>query len=109
MYSTRRAARTLADLFDGRNQLIVYHFMLGPGWDGCPSCFFLADHSERREISIWAQRDVTLAVVSRERARRGCAAMEAWPEVRHHDRYDESNEAASAIAAAKPADCGRSD
>ena len=31
----------------------------------------------------------------------------AW--VRHHDRYDESNEAASAIAAAKPADCGRSD
>src|SRR3954468_20866993 len=36
---------TLADLFDGRSQLIVYHFMLGPGWaEGCPSCSFLGDH-----------------------------------------------------------------
>src|ERR1700691_5669238 len=36
---------TLADLFDGRSQLIVYHFMLGPGWAaGCPGCSFLADH-----------------------------------------------------------------
>src|ERR1700730_17224939 len=34
----------LADLFDGRSQLIVYHFMFGPGWkEGCPSCSFLAD------------------------------------------------------------------
>jgi predicted dithiol-disulfide oxidoreductase (DUF899 family) len=38
---------TLADLFDGRNQLIVYHFMLGPGWkEGCPSCSFIADCSK---------------------------------------------------------------
>ena len=36
---------TLADLFDGRSQLIVYHFMFGPGWEqGCPSCSFVADH-----------------------------------------------------------------
>ena len=36
---------TLADLFDGRSQLIVYHFMLGPGWEeGCKSCSYLADH-----------------------------------------------------------------
>ena len=35
---------TLADMFDGRSQLIVYHFMLGPGWkEGCPSCSYLAD------------------------------------------------------------------
>ena len=35
----------LADLFDGRSQLIVYHFMLGPGWgEGCKSCSYLADH-----------------------------------------------------------------
>src|SRR5207249_3316675 len=35
----------LADLFGGRRQLIVYHFMFGPGWEqGCPSCSFLADH-----------------------------------------------------------------
>ena len=36
---------TLADLFDGRRQLIVYHFMFGPGWEeGCPGCSFLCDH-----------------------------------------------------------------
>src|ERR1700745_2167946 len=37
--------KTLADLFDGRNQLIVYHFMFGPEWEeGCTGCSFLADH-----------------------------------------------------------------
>ncbi len=36
---------TLSDLFDGRSQLIVYHFMLGPDWEeGCKSCSYLADH-----------------------------------------------------------------
>ena len=36
---------TLADLFGGKSQLIVYHFMLGPDWEaGCPSCSLLADH-----------------------------------------------------------------
>jgi len=35
----------LADLFEGRSQLLIYHFMLGPNWtEGCPSCSFLADH-----------------------------------------------------------------
>jgi predicted dithiol-disulfide oxidoreductase (DUF899 family) len=56
---------TLADLFGGRSQLIVYHFMLGPGWEqGCPSCSFLADHFDGAAIHL-AQRDVTLVVVSR--------------------------------------------
>jgi len=55
----------LADLFGGKNQLIVYHFMLGPGWkQGCPSCSFLADHFDGAVIHL-AQRDVTLVVVSR--------------------------------------------
>ena len=57
--------QSLAELFDGRSQLIVYHFMLGPGWkDGCPSCSFLADHFDGAAIHL-AQRDVTLVVVSR--------------------------------------------
>ncbi len=57
--------QTLPDLFDGRGQLVVYHFMLGPGWDqGCPSCSFLADHFDGTTIHL-AHRDVTLAVVSR--------------------------------------------
>ena len=57
--------QTLADLFDGRSQLIVYHFMLGPGWvEGCKSCSFLADHIDGATVHL-AHRDVTLVVVSR--------------------------------------------
>ena len=56
---------TLADLFGGNSQLLVYHFMLGPGWvQGCPSCSFLADHFDGAAVHL-AQRDVTLVVVSR--------------------------------------------
>src|SRR3984957_19764915 len=56
---------TLADLFDGRSQLIVYHFMFGPGWEeGCPSCSMVADHFDTDFVHL-ARRDVTLAVVSR--------------------------------------------
>ena len=56
---------TLADLFGGRRQLIVYHFMLGPGWqEGCPSCSFLANHIDGAVVHL-AQRDVTLVAVSR--------------------------------------------
>src|SRR5256712_4764114 len=56
---------TLADLFDGRRQLIAYHFMFGPGWEeGCPSCSFLADHIDGAAVHL-AQRDVTLLAVSR--------------------------------------------
>jgi predicted dithiol-disulfide oxidoreductase (DUF899 family) len=55
----------LADLFDGRSQLIVYHFMLGPGWqEGCKSCSYLADHFDGSTVHL-ANRDTTLAVVSR--------------------------------------------
>jgi predicted dithiol-disulfide oxidoreductase (DUF899 family) len=56
---------TLAELFDGRSQLIIYHFMFGPGWkEGCPSCSYLADHFDGPAIHL-ANRDATLAVVSR--------------------------------------------
>ncbi len=55
---------TLADLFGKRSQLIVYHFMLGPGWkEGCPSCSYLSDHFDGMAVHL-ANRDVTLAVVS---------------------------------------------
>jgi len=56
---------TLADLFAGKSQLIVYHFMLGPDWEqGCPSCSLLADHFDGAVIHL-AQRDVSFVVVSR--------------------------------------------
>jgi predicted dithiol-disulfide oxidoreductase (DUF899 family) len=57
--------QTLPELFDGRSQLIVYHFMFGPGWEqGCPSCSFAADHFDGARVHL-AQRDVTLVAVSR--------------------------------------------
>lgn len=56
---------TLADLFAGRRQLVIYHFMLGPNWEeGCKSCSFLADHFDGAGIHL-AHRDVSFAVVSR--------------------------------------------
>ncbi len=56
---------SLAELFAGRSQLIVYHFMFGPGWqEGCKSCSYLADHFDGSLVHL-AQRDVTLVVVSR--------------------------------------------
>jgi len=57
--------RTLADLFEGRSQLIVYHFMFGPEWqEGCPSCSFNMDHTDGALIHL-AQRDVSFAAISR--------------------------------------------
>jgi predicted dithiol-disulfide oxidoreductase (DUF899 family) len=56
---------SLADLFDGRSQLLVYHFMLGPNWEnGCKSCSFWADNYNGIDVHL-AQRDVTLAAISR--------------------------------------------
>jgi predicted dithiol-disulfide oxidoreductase (DUF899 family) len=57
--------QSFADLFGQKSQLVVYHFMLGPGWEaGCPSCSLLADHFDGAVIHL-AQRDVTFLVVSR--------------------------------------------
>jgi predicted dithiol-disulfide oxidoreductase (DUF899 family) len=64
-FDTPSGRQTLPDLFGGKSQLIIYHFMLGPGWDaGCPSCSLLADHFDGAVIHL-AQRDVSFAVVSR--------------------------------------------
>jgi len=58
-------ALALADLFDGRSQLIVYHFMLGPDWEeGCKSCSFWADNFDGIPIHL-NHRDVTFTAVSR--------------------------------------------
>jgi predicted dithiol-disulfide oxidoreductase (DUF899 family) len=56
---------SLAELFDGRSQLIVYHFMFAPGWQhGCQSCSFWADHFDGSAIHL-AHRDTTLVAISR--------------------------------------------
>jgi len=56
---------TLTDLFADRSQLIVYHFMLGPGWEeGCKSCSYLAGHFDGANWHL-PHRDVTFVVISR--------------------------------------------
>src|SRR5271169_2120489 len=56
---------SLADLFGGRSQLVIYHFMFGPDWkEGCPSCSFVSDHIDGT-LAHLAARDVTMVMVSR--------------------------------------------
>ena len=65
VFDTLEGRRTLADLFEGRRQLLVQHFMLGPGWEqGCPSCSFMADHTDGMSVHL-QHRDITLLAVSR--------------------------------------------
>ena len=57
--------QTLSELFDGRSQLIVYHFMYDPNWDaGCPSCSFWADNFNNIIVHL-NQRDVTMIAISK--------------------------------------------
>ena len=61
---------TLAQLFDGRHQLALYHFMLGPDWEeGCKSCSFWADNFNGIDVHL-KQRDVTFLAISRAPLRR---------------------------------------
>jgi predicted dithiol-disulfide oxidoreductase (DUF899 family) len=65
VFDTPAGKKALAELFAGKSQLIVYHFMLGPGWvEGCPSCSYLADHFDGAIIHL-SQRDAAFVVVSR--------------------------------------------
>ena len=65
IFDTPNCQKSLADLFDGRSQLIIYHFMFGPGWAaGCPSCSFLADHIGGA-LPHLEHHDVTMMAISR--------------------------------------------
>ena len=65
LFDTIDGATTLAGLFAGRSQLLVYHFMFGPEWtEGCPVCSFWADSFDGGVIHI-NHRDVTMICVSR--------------------------------------------
>jgi predicted dithiol-disulfide oxidoreductase (DUF899 family) len=64
-FDTPGGKRSLSELFDGRSQLIVYHFMLGPDWEaGCPGCSFLSDHIDGT-LAHLNNHDVTYVTVSR--------------------------------------------
>jgi predicted dithiol-disulfide oxidoreductase (DUF899 family) len=65
VFDTPKGSKNLSQLFDGRSQLLVYHFMLGPGWGaGCPGCSFLSDHIDGA-LPHLEHHDVTLTAVSR--------------------------------------------
>src|ERR1044072_3856626 len=65
LFEHERGSRGVADLFRGRSQLIVYHFMFGPDWEaGCKSCTFWADNFERNTVHLRA-RDTNLVLISR--------------------------------------------
>jgi predicted dithiol-disulfide oxidoreductase (DUF899 family) len=65
VFDTPEGKKTLAELFGGKSQLFIYHFMLGPTWDeGCKSCSFLADHFDGA-LTHLAARDVAFVAVSR--------------------------------------------
>jgi predicted dithiol-disulfide oxidoreductase (DUF899 family) len=64
-FGTDEGPASLADLFRGRSQLLVYHFMFGPGYNaGCPSCSAIADGFSGSVVHL-ANHDVTLTAVSR--------------------------------------------
>jgi predicted dithiol-disulfide oxidoreductase (DUF899 family) len=65
VFDAPEGRRSLAALFEGRRQLLVQHFMFGPGWEqGCPSCSFMADHSDGMTVHL-EHRDVSFVAVSR--------------------------------------------
>jgi predicted dithiol-disulfide oxidoreductase (DUF899 family) len=65
VFDSPRGKVTLADLFGGHSQLLIYHFMFGPEWkEGCPSCSFVVDHLDGA-VPHLAARDVSFMVVSR--------------------------------------------
>lgn len=65
VFDTPEGKKTLADLFEGRSQLIVQHFMFGPDWDeGCPGCSFEADHVDAAYMHL-QHHDVTYVAVAR--------------------------------------------
>ena len=65
VFDTPEGRRTLAELFEGRRQLLVQHFMFAPGWEqGCKSCSYMADHSDGANVHL-ANRGITLVAVSR--------------------------------------------
>jgi predicted dithiol-disulfide oxidoreductase (DUF899 family) len=64
-FETERGTKTIADLFDGRSQLLVYHFMFGPPWEaGCPVCSSITDTLDPQVAHLRA-RDTTLLLTSR--------------------------------------------
>lgn len=78
-FETNEGRASLADLFKGRSQLLVYHFMFGPDWEaGCPSCSSIADgfdgiavHLAKHDVMLWAVSRAPLAKLHAYKRRMG--------------------------------------
>src|SRR6266536_5390698 len=78
-FETDEGSASLADLFQGRSQLLVYHFMFGPDWTaGCPSCSMIADgfngftvHLANHDVMLWAVSRAPLAKLQAYKRRMG--------------------------------------
>ena len=78
-FETEEGSASLADLFRGRSQLLVYHFMFGPDWSaGCPSCSMIADgfngftvHLANHDVMLWAVSRAPLARLGAYKRRMG--------------------------------------
>ena len=80
-FETEDGTKMLADLFDGRSQLLIYHFMFGPAWTaGCPVCSSIADTLAPQAVHLKA-RDTTLLLASRAQFEKLFAYRErmGWP------------------------------
>lgn len=95
VFDSTKGKISLAELFDGRNQLMVYHFMYGPGWkEGCPGCSFIADHVdaarqhfEHNDLSFIAVSRGSVAEIEAYRKRMGWTFR--WVSSQHSDfNYD---------------------
>ena len=77
VFEDERGSVGLADLFRGKSQLIVYHFMFGPDWEaGCKSCTFWADNFERNVVHL-NHRDTNLVLISRAPTRQAARLSQA--------------------------------
>jgi predicted dithiol-disulfide oxidoreductase (DUF899 family) len=77
-FETDDGTKSLAELFDGRSQLLIYHFMFGPDYEaGCPVCSSIADNLDPNAIHL-AARDVKLMLVSRPRWRSSRDTRSGW-------------------------------
>jgi predicted dithiol-disulfide oxidoreductase (DUF899 family) len=110
VFDTPTGPRTLADLFDGRSQLIVKHFMLGPGWkEGCVGCSFSSDmvdgalvHLEHHDVSYVAVSRAPLAEIEAFRRRMGwqfqwVSAFDSDFNHDYHVSFTEAERASGAI------------
>ncbi len=80
-FQTEDGTKTLTDLFDGRSQLVIYHFMFGLSWNaGCPVCSSIAD-SLAPQVAHLKARDTTLLLASRAPLQKLLAYRErmGWP------------------------------